>query len=240
MDPQKSMVLPILLTLLGSGVVFGGGAYYLATVQNTPETVDTTQTTVRATKKPTANPTNSNAIIATASTTADETANWKTYTNTKYGFFFKYPETMDDPKTLGISGDLAGIESSNFSTYIKNDNYGRTGEASSLIFNIYEPSTEDKNLTLDQFVTKTVRNESSKQTTTIGGEKAIRVSFVNGGYTLGEQGKSYDSATVENGDLIFIKHSNNYLYIMLKALDKTKTQDIATLNSVINTIKFTK
>lgn len=39
--------------------------------------------------------------------TPDETANWKTYTNTKYGFSFKYPMNFDST-CCGISGPVLG------------------------------------------------------------------------------------------------------------------------------------
>jgi len=91
MEPQKSIVLPVVLAVLLSGVMFGGLGYYLANSQNAAETTTvtptyTTQTTV--TTQPT--------IVTTTSTptstiATDETASWKTYSNTKYSYSIKYP-----------------------------------------------------------------------------------------------------------------------------------------------------
>lgn len=44
------------------------------------------------TQQPTPTPTQTNIYTSPTPTSADETADWKTYTNTQYGFSFKYPE----------------------------------------------------------------------------------------------------------------------------------------------------
>ncbi len=73
----------VLLGLLAAGLVIGGGAYLyanskIATNNETPTSSTSTQ-----------------------STTTDPTAGWKTQTNTKYGYSFKYPA---DATVTGITG----------------------------------------------------------------------------------------------------------------------------------------
>ncbi|MEK7517821.1 MAG: PsbP-related protein [Patescibacteria group bacterium] len=68
-----SKLIPIILGI-GAVVIIAIGAYTLGTKQSQP----VVQNSVQATPIPSPTP-------------VDETANWKTYTNTKYGFSLKYP-----------------------------------------------------------------------------------------------------------------------------------------------------
>ncbi len=85
----------LLFIILGIILVIGiaGGAYYLGKTQITkpqpPNPVVLAQTP---------QPTPASSVVP--SSTSDETANWKTYTNTKYGYIIKYPDNW----TLGGSG----------------------------------------------------------------------------------------------------------------------------------------
>ena len=72
-------VIVILVVLIGFV-----GVYFLGTLKNKPSTVNPTSSPVAVAKEsaiPTVKP------VATTDLTAD----WKTYTNTKFGFSFKYP-----------------------------------------------------------------------------------------------------------------------------------------------------
>src|SRR5687768_122511 len=76
-EPQKSIVLPIALSVFVSALVFGGLGYYLGMSKDSATTSVT--------------PTATTASLATAiPATADETANWKAWNN-KYGISLKYP-----------------------------------------------------------------------------------------------------------------------------------------------------
>ncbi len=122
MEPQKSLVLPVSLAVLVSAVVFGGFGYYLANSKNAAETTTvtptyTTQTTVTA--QPT---TTTSTSTPTSTTTTDETANWKSYTATKYGFSFKYANEWDLRATrypIEIELDAAHIQTNHKSIYLE-------------------------------------------------------------------------------------------------------------------------
>jgi len=73
----------IVLVIILVAVVFGGGGYWIGT-KNTKSTIPTGLLTATATG------TVPTAATGTATAT-DETAGWKTYTNDKFGFSFKYP-----------------------------------------------------------------------------------------------------------------------------------------------------
>src|SRR2546423_1560041 len=80
--------------ILAVVVIIAGGAYYLGTHQNTaPATVS------QRSDKP--------APTKTVSP-LDQTANWKTYTNSKYGFLIRYPgdwsasQATEDSSSIGF------------------------------------------------------------------------------------------------------------------------------------------
>ena len=66
-----------------------GGAYYLGR-QTTPKVTSSIQPTLNPAD---ASPAPTGAGVSGAPNGAAETANWETYTNTKYSFEFKYPPT---------------------------------------------------------------------------------------------------------------------------------------------------
>lgn len=99
MEPAqpKSMVMPILLSVLISAIVFGGVGYYIG--QSMGSNNIGTQTTTYTTPTPTATTT---ATATTSST--DETSNWETYSSSQNGFTFKHPANWEVVTTTGTEG----------------------------------------------------------------------------------------------------------------------------------------
>jgi hypothetical protein len=95
--PTKSLLIPILLSILSSAVVFGTLGYYLATSKTTVPSY-TTQSVV--TTSPTATPT----AVPTASTTEN------TYTNSEFGFSFTYPKTWSVATTTKPEGAVLALK----------------------------------------------------------------------------------------------------------------------------------
>ncbi len=87
MEPQKSLVLPLALTVLVSALVFGGLGYYVANSKKASEFTSVTPATL--TTPIMAVTTQSTTPTSTA--TADETANWKTWAYAAKSFSVKYP-----------------------------------------------------------------------------------------------------------------------------------------------------
>lgn len=89
-----AQILIIILALIAIG-----GAYYFGTQKNNVLTTPV-QSSVPAVTEATTQ----------ASPTTDPTANWKTYTNTQYGFTFKYPPGLETllQSEGGVSGPITG------------------------------------------------------------------------------------------------------------------------------------
>lgn len=164
------------------------------------------------------------------------TGGWKIYTNTKYGFNFRYPSTVSDPEEDGLISTSANSESYSFYLYIKNSDYEKTGEASNIAFYIYDTPTEaEKGLTLRQYVDKAVENASKKTDIRIGDKEAINVSFIKGSIQVGGSG-----SIVEDANVLFVKHDDYYLTIRPTLLNKSRTQDQVIFDSILDTLVFTK
>jgi hypothetical protein len=85
MEPEqpKSIVLPIISSVLISAVIFGAAGYYFGTVNKTITSTQVSSPTASVT-------TNSPTPLAT---TSASTASPKTFTSTKYNFTITYPST---------------------------------------------------------------------------------------------------------------------------------------------------
>lgn len=116
MEPQKSIVLPVSIGVLVSGIVFGGLGYYIANSQNVLEPAVTPTQTVQ-----TATPTTASTVTPTAATT-DELASWKTYENKSHGYTIKYPnDWVEAGAEYKGESDLV-LHSPNTLTSLKNPN----------------------------------------------------------------------------------------------------------------------
>lgn len=100
-QPSKSNFLTILLSVLLviSVSISGFFAYQtqklvkeLQEIRNVEELVETTEPTIEP--------------VATKNSEVDPTENWKTYTNTEFGFMFKYPQDMFFKIETGSGGDI--------------------------------------------------------------------------------------------------------------------------------------
>ena len=93
MEPNKTILLPVVLAILVSAVVFGGLGYYLANSKFSTETSTVSPTyTTQATV--TTQPTTAVSLSPATMATSDQTADWKSYNNTNLGFSIKYPSVL--------------------------------------------------------------------------------------------------------------------------------------------------
>jgi len=103
--PAHHVSKSLKVLMLVFAIMLVGGLGYLVWYQNT--TSDTTEETTVTTKKTTG---------STSTTTTDTTASWKTLTNTKYGYSFKYPTGAT---LVGTTGQEATVTSTALAGAVK-------------------------------------------------------------------------------------------------------------------------
>jgi hypothetical protein len=112
-DPQKSILLPILLSILSTAVVVGGICYYIGTsAAPTP----TYSPVAKISTAPKTSPT----VTPTATPITADIASWKTYESKDLGVSFQYPNEYNvtvqagntniyidyDPNGIGLSSGI--------------------------------------------------------------------------------------------------------------------------------------
>lgn len=111
--------------LLVAGVLIGG-AYYIGTLKNKPQTQNPVVTS--QTPQPTIIPQTTSTPSSIPSPTPDKTTDWKTYTHGLYGFSFKYPQLA----TVTLTGqdqslpDLLATVTINFNNTAQNNEPDQT------------------------------------------------------------------------------------------------------------------
>lgn len=99
-EPQKQSNLSLIILSLLVLILVGVGGFILARYPYAPKTeVPVPSQPPVATPAPTQSPFGTSSV----SIPTDETAGWKTYSNSKYAFSFKYPQFLDPESTLESS-----------------------------------------------------------------------------------------------------------------------------------------
>lgn len=122
-DNQKRPLAYFLLGVLVLLIVVGGGAYYLGKTSNKPTETNEHSSTVNQQPLSTTSP--NTQTMSKPIPSADETANWKTYSDNKYGFSFKYPQNaVIDSVTTGDLGHYVSVKSSTLDLTVSVDSLG--------------------------------------------------------------------------------------------------------------------
>lgn len=156
----------VALTVVIMAGLAGGGYYYLNKQNQTQmndlqSQIDDLNAKLAAEK----------AASTTATTIADATANWKTYTNSTYSFNFKYPSNF-----VVTQSDLPGIEFSINPSDKNGDNAYKVNNESTDLFSLSWHQTVESS-TLNAFIAKTT--SKSKTDTTVGSYQAIKLTSIN-------------------------------------------------------------
>jgi hypothetical protein len=94
MEPQKSIIMPIVLSIAGSAIVFGSAGYYLASMQEPLPAATITPPKTTATVTPITPPSLVSPSPTTDTIATSPSTTTKIYTNSKYNFSFSYPNNL--------------------------------------------------------------------------------------------------------------------------------------------------
>ena len=171
--PKKELLIPILLILLL--IVFGITAYLGYQYYQSTKQLDTTTNEIQ----PSSLPTDESTSIP------DPTTDWKIFSNTKYGYQFKYPDNWEVNRGPGESSDEELGKTRNIHIYS-----GRSTELSKpsdigLSFSIdtnqlHQKGDEKLCNTLEDCITKSTGHfpkELERTEESFQGNKAIRIIF---------------------------------------------------------------
>ncbi|MDO8618505.1 MAG: hypothetical protein Q7R49_01010 [Candidatus Daviesbacteria bacterium] len=153
---------------------------------------------------------------------SNETADWKTYTNTKASYSFKYPLNWIQ-SYVNFSGCSECIDG-----LVLSPNQIPDLDSDIVTIQVYK---EDKIKTLDDYVNIHVKGDASKinlNYATVGGEKAVSYKLSGGMPPL----PIIEYAVVKNG----------YQYILRiedgKETNKNRDKNIQIFNKILSTFKF--
>ena len=192
----------VLITVIVTGGLVGSGTYYYLNNKATKDK-DALQSQINDLNKKVADAEKSLADAKTdqTTTTADETANWKTYSNTQMGFSLKYPQNWeisatDETNGTSFNAALNPTKTVNYyvnisHTFLNYDNKGITAQ-----LDYIKSSAKD----FKNYRVLTGKNAVRFTESTLGGD-VDTVLFTNGkyiivlGYTLNDENyrSSYDN-----------------------------------------------
>ena len=104
---QKGQGLILIIVGLVIVAAIAGGSYYFGR-SSTPKLQNPVVTSPASTQRGEQTPQPTIIPVASPSATPDETANWKTYTNTKIKFSIRYPSELDFAVFEVTDGTLIG------------------------------------------------------------------------------------------------------------------------------------
>jgi hypothetical protein len=212
---QKGFANIILIGVIIILVVVGG--YFLWSQKSKPAVEQPVQT-------PTITQTDT---TITTPTTNDKTANWKTYTNSKYGFEFKYPASFMGPEersllqSKGVNIDFSAPNLKTITVFVTELDKPRTIQQD---FNDFK---EGNWLTLKP---EFCLGGGQVSFTTVSNEKALLIECNR------KKEKEFENFT---SSASFVFYYNN-IGFSVSINDNDDTSRLQTINGIISTFKFTK
>lgn len=205
-------------------IILATGAILFTITQRKNQTVSTTP------NSPTA-PTSSNSSSTAKTLTSNiNTSNWKTYTNTTYGYELKYPPEFWKVEVIKALGETEATSPNPTLEHLcQSDVYcGSLGIQSKK--ERYEPNAKLE----DYFVILDLNEVLSRKYITIGGERAYRVEFTR----VYQSGKISPPAVfiylVHNQTLYMFSHMSN----ISEEIGKTDPDEIVQQKKPEDTLKF--
>lgn len=212
MRQKGIVVLPVIIIVLLIGVV----GYFI--YQNTQLRQNNSQNQLPQASILTTTPTES---LMESSPTINPRANWKTYTNTKYGYTFKYPPEF----TLDSYGQVSGEEGTIELTKANNN------PQTSILVDASISETS-KSLYLD-YKSRADGNTATGQLIEGGSEVAVSMSEIQLANNIAYQGVLESNTDI----LINILIERNNLIYGLQFITEVK-EDKALFDQILSTFKF--
>lgn len=160
MDKSKKILI---ISIVAAAVVFGAVGYFVG--NNKTTAVETAEETSIPTPPVPGEPSSTTTI----SSTADVTANWKTYTNETYGVSFKYPSNFRTSELTDVPGGLEVSINSENNLKMNNENVN--------LFNFNWHQNVAEATTLSKFVSGI--SAASKTDTSVGKYSAVKATNIN-------------------------------------------------------------
>ena len=226
---QKGFVIPIIIAIVIL-VVIGGGAYFyvynnkVEAPTNTQEPVACAMDAMECPDGSWVGRTGPNCEFAECPAVQGQTANWKTYINTQYGFEIKYPNNWF---MRNISQELPGIELSPISFQeLDKYNLATTGkDISSVEFS--ESFARFKNV-----IKINVKNDLPPKTCESNPPQIQKVKI---GDIIGCREEGYTNWTIVN---LSLPLPDKNLSLLINTTNENEYLDV--FDKVVSTFKFTK
>ncbi|MCX6809343.1 MAG: hypothetical protein NTZ65_01130 [Candidatus Berkelbacteria bacterium] len=108
-DPKvrPDKIWKALALIIVSGLVFGGIGYWYGTNNPKTESATTTTATVSATAVSSAKTATTSAVTSATTSATSETASWKNYSNTKYGFSLTFNDNWKNFQVVEAASNSA-------------------------------------------------------------------------------------------------------------------------------------
>lgn len=241
MGLTSTLLFRTVITILATGLLVGGGTYYAVSNKATSdqqilqEKIDSLSRKVSNLEeealKAAATPTTNSATPAPNPPTpaVDPTADWKTYTNTKYGYSIKYEPTYYVYGADGSKNNLATTTTANFAkTGATDRDYYITvsGENYSLVFGNDLKADTVKTFGTFQFSGQSATGSTTDWQTYTNTKHGYEVKYQKGWYVYNENGATTGTGTANEANFAetgagdrsyYIKVSNsNYSVIFGK------------------------
>ena len=223
-------IVPVFLAIVLLSFSFGFSIPKTSAANNlTPQQIQTIQATIQSILRQTQTLMFQLNTLQQNNQSQTDTQNWLTYSNSKYGFEVKYPQNAPVPGNNDIGGTKVGTDSYDFYIFASKDAY--------INFYVYQPTTAEQNMALDQFVAQTTKKVKSQTNRTVGNTPAIQVYYQCD--TIDQCGSAQVGG---NGWIAFQEKSDIFIkepgfYLVLRVFDNS--QDSQLVEKLLSTFKIT-
>jgi hypothetical protein len=215
----------ILITVVATAAIVGGGTYYLANKSAEKDKSDLQAQIDDLDAKVSGTTVTSGETVTSGATVTDETAGWKTYTNTELGFSFKYPADW-----ISVEDNSANYNQARIAIVSPETNKSDNMLGYDIIINYY-PTVADESRNKARKLGATSLNELISKDSEI-----LKIGEINLGNVMGIDYISI--GMIPNYEMAVER--NNHLYNIAFANNQTKESLTSVEKQILSTFQFTK